>query len=184
MEAEDDSGVMQSIQLGDSAKLAVLFEKYHLPLFRFLLHLSGDRTLSEDLVQEVFFRVLKYAHSYDLRQSFRVWLYQAARHAYLDSLRKRRSEFPVEHALGIRSGEPMPEEKFTRKQDLQFLGQALAKLPEAKRAVLVLSRFQGLRYEEIGEILQIEAGAVKVRIYRALRELRETFHELQGEKPV
>ncbi len=76
----------------------------------------------------------------------------------------------------------MPEELFARKQDVQFLHRALQKLPEDKRDVLVLSRFQNLRYEEIARILECEVGTVKVRVYRALKQLRETFCELRGEK--
>lgn len=74
----------------------------------------------------------------------------------------------------------MPEEWFAREQDLATLQKALAKLAVEKREVLVLSRFHDLRYEEIGRILQCEVGTVKVRVYRALKELRETFCALQG----
>jgi RNA polymerase sigma-70 factor (ECF subfamily) len=76
----------------------------------------------------------------------------------------------------------MPEELFARKQDTLFLRKALQQLPEEKRDVLVLSRFQNLRYEEIARILECEVGTVKVRVYRALKQLRETFCELRGEK--
>jgi RNA polymerase sigma factor (sigma-70 family) len=58
----------------------------------------------------------------------------------------------------------------------------LLKLPEDKREVLVLSRYQDLRYEDIAAILRCEVGTVKVRVYRALKELRETFHQLRGDK--
>jgi len=78
----------------------------------------------------------------------------------------------------------MPEELFARKQDVQYLRQALHQLPEDKRDVLVLSRFHNLRYEEIARIMECEAGTVKVRVYRALKLLRETFCELRGEKAV
>ncbi len=76
----------------------------------------------------------------------------------------------------------MPEELFTRKQDISFLNDALNRLPRDRREVLVLSRFHDLRYEQIAQILNCEVGAVKVRVYRALKELRETFSQLQ-EKP-
>ena len=78
----------------------------------------------------------------------------------------------------------MPEELFARKQDVHFLHRALHQLPEDKRDVLVLSRFHNLRYEEIARIMECEVGTVKVRVYRALKQLRETFCELRGEKAV
>jgi RNA polymerase sigma-70 factor (ECF subfamily) len=62
-----------------------------------------------------------------------------------------------------------------------FLQEALQKLPDDKREILVLSRFHNLRYEDIGQILNCEIGTVKVRVYRALKELREKFCELRGE---
>lgn len=182
MEIPTDNSVMQLVQGGETAQLAVLFERYHVALFRYLLHLSGDRALSEDLVQEVFFRILKYARSFDPKQPFTVWIYQMARNVLADARHKRRAEAPSEEAPEVRSLEPMPEELFTRKEDVRFLRDALRRLPEDRREVLVLSRFQELRYEQIARILQCEVGAVKVRIYRALRELRETFCEIRGER--
>jgi RNA polymerase sigma factor (sigma-70 family) len=173
---------MKLVQAGDSASLAVLFERHHLALFRYLLQLSRNRALSEDLTQEVFFRVLKYAGSYDPALPFAVWLYRMGRNAYFDSLRSRSAEPLGGETEEIRSSEPMPEELFTRKQDAVFLHEALEQLPEDKREVLVLSRFHDLRYQDIAQILKCEVGTVKVRVYRALKELREKFCELRGEK--
>ncbi len=76
----------------------------------------------------------------------------------------------------------MPEELFTRKEERMMLEEALQNLSEEKREVLVLSRFHDLRYQEIAKIMKCEVGTVKVRVYRALRELREKFCELRGEK--
>jgi len=182
VETQSDSAVMKLVQAGDSAQLAVLFERYHAALFRYLLPMTRSRALSEDLVQEVFFRVLKYARSYDPSLPFPVWLYGTARHAYLDALRKQRGEVAGADISETRSAEPMPEEVLARKQDRAFLQEALGQLPEGKREVLVLSRFHNLRYEDIARILQCEVGTVKVRVYRALKELREKFCELRGEK--
>jgi RNA polymerase sigma-70 factor (ECF subfamily) len=159
-----------------------LFERYHLALFRYLLQLTRNRALSEDLVQEVFFRVLKYAASYDPSLAFSVWLYRMARNAYFDSLRRGRNEVPGEEIGEPRSPEPLPEELLTRQEDTMFLQEALQKLPEDKREVLVLSRFHDLRYEDIALILKCEIGTVKVRVYRALKELREKLCELRGER--
>ena len=182
MESQTDSAVMKLVQAGDSSQLATLFERYHVALFRYLLHLTRNRALSEDLVQEVFFRVLKYAHSYDPRFSFPGWLYGMARNTCFDSLHKGRAEQTVAEMGDIRSSEPMAEELISRRQDAMHLQEALQKLPEDKREVLILSRFHNLRYEDIARILHCEIGTVKVRVYRALKELREKFCEVRGEK--
>jgi RNA polymerase sigma factor (sigma-70 family) len=182
VQTQTDNSLMRLVQAGDTTQLALLFERHHVALFRYLLHLTSDRMLSEDLVQEVFLRVLKYTRSYDPSLSFRVWLYGMARNAYFDSLRKRRREVSSNGEMGeIASSEPMPEEISSSKQDAMFLREALMQLPVEKREVLVLSRFHELRYEEIARILKCEIGTVKVRVYRALKELREKFCELRGE---
>ena len=182
MNSETDSSLMQRVQAGETAQLALLFERHHVALFRYALALTGDRALSEDLVQEVFFRVIKYARSYDPNLSFRVWLYGMARNAHFDSRNKRRHEV-LDHPLHeIESSEAMPDEVLNQKQNAQLLQEALLRLPPERREVLMLSRFHDLRYDEIGRILNCEVGAVKVRVYRALKELREKFSQLCGEK--
>src|SRR4051794_13191759 len=175
---------MELIRQGDTAQLALLFERHHLGLFRYLVAMTRDRALSEDLVQEVFFRVLKYARTYDVAQSFSAWLFGMARNAYFDSRNKRRGELSTVELDEMRSSEPMAEEMFSKKQDALLLRKALDNLPEEKRELLLLSRFQNLRYEEIARILGCEIGTVKVRVYRALKELREKFCDLRGEKVV
>jgi RNA polymerase sigma factor (sigma-70 family) len=180
--SESDSALMKRVQAGETWQLALLFERYHVALFRYVLGLTGDRALSEDLVQEVFFRVIKYARSYDPNLSFRVWLYGMARNAHFDTRHKRRHEVPDHPMQEIESSEPMPDEILSRKQNAKLLQKALLRLSPERREVLILSRFHNLRYEEIGSILKCEAGAVKVRVYRALKDLREKFAQLCGEK--
>lgn len=182
MEILSDSALMERVQAGDTAEFALLFERYHLGVFRYVLHLTNNRALSEDLVQEVFFRALKYARSFDGRLSFPAWIYSMARNAYFDSVRKGNREISNVEAVEVRSPEPMPEEVIARKQDVAFLEEALQQLPRDKREVLVWSRYQNLGYEEIARILECEVGAVKVRVYRALKELRGKFCDLRGEK--
>jgi RNA polymerase sigma-70 factor (ECF subfamily) len=173
---------MRRVQAGETAQLAVLFERYHLPLFRYLLHLTGNRAFSEDLVQECFLRVLKYSASYDPSFAFQVWLYRMARNAYFDARHKHRLEVKDGEISEVRSPEPIAEELLARKEDTLLLQEALEKLPEEKREVLVLSRFHNLRYEDIAALLKCETGTVRVRAYRALKELREKFCELRGER--
>lgn len=168
--------------MGDTAQLAFLFERHHVALFRYLLRMTRNHSLSEDLVQDVFFRVLKYARSYDLDASFPRWLYGMAHNAYRDSRHKTRGEQPAASIPETPSHDPLAEELLGRKQDVQLLEEALERLPDDKREVLVMNRYHGLRYEDIAAILKCEIGTVRVRAYRALKELRETFHELRGDK--
>src|SRR5437868_8169086 len=91
-----DEDLMVQVREGVGEMLAVLFDRYQNPLFNFYCRLTGDRTLSEDLVQDGFYRILKYRHTYRPGTSFRSWMYQIARNARLDNLKKQHVEVPVE----------------------------------------------------------------------------------------
>ena len=178
---------MQRVRDGDVARMAVLFERHHRALFGFFARLTSSRDLSEDLVQDVFFRMLKYRHTYQDSSQFTAWMYQIARNVHADSLQKRRLEVvPLDDPDQARpepagSG-PNAAEQLERRQDVRLLRRALAALPPSQREVLVLSRFQNLKYEQIAEILACETGAVKVRVFRAVRALSRIFHELANER--
>lgn len=174
-----DDALMSRVRDGDVQALAPLFDRHHAALLNFYVRTTGDRASSEDLVQEVFTRILKYRRTYRPGSRFLTWMYQIARHARLDYLRKRRGEIEWDDAYAPRSQQSDPAESAQR---LKWLAAALRCLPDDKRELLVLSRFQGLRYEAIAQVLNCEAGAVKVRVHRAMRELREHFRRIaEGE---
>src|SRR5579872_1271579 len=83
---------MKEVREGELASMAVLFERHHRSLFNYFVHLNGNRELSEDLVQDVFFRMLKYRRTYQPDRSFTAWMYQIARNAHVDSISKRKFE--------------------------------------------------------------------------------------------
>jgi RNA polymerase sigma factor (sigma-70 family) len=186
-----DEILMTEVRSGDLRKLAVLFERHHRPLYNFFVQTTGSTDRSEDMVQEVFFRLLRYRHTYDEARPFTAWLYQIARNIRLEGARKRRGELQlvtageqdaVDPALEPVTPEPDAEEALRRRQEIELLRRALRLLPDDKRELLVLSRFQKLPYEQIAQILGCEVGAVKVRVYRAVRELGQTYLELMGRR--
>lgn len=142
---------------------------------------------SEDLVQEVFFRILKFRHTFRAENTFRAWMYQVARNVHVDTLRKRRKEiaFPQTgegEVIDFPSGNPLPDESYAKQQQVALLREALAGMTPEKRELLVLSRFQELRYDEIAAITDCELNTVKVRIHRALKDLSSRFQALAGER--
>lgn len=176
-----DNRLMEDVKIGKVEKLAVLFEKYHVSLFNFFLRLTGNRNTSEDLVQEVFMRILKYRSTYQGRSKFTLWMYQIARNAHIDYLRKRKEELPLDEQWSEpETLESSPAEKLEEGQDILLLRQALAKLPLKKREVLILSRYQDLKYIEIAELLGCHIGTVKAHVHRAVKELGKIYFELQG----
>jgi len=182
-----DNALMGLVSNGEVAKMAVLFERHHRPLFRYFVSMNRNRELSEDLVQDVFFRMLRYRASYDPNQSFTAWMYQIARNANVDQAQKRRGEVVGIDEFDDRRPEPAseamgPEENAARGQDLALLKRALDRLPSDKKEILVLSRFQDMKYEDIAALLGCEVGTVKVRVFRAMRALEQAYFALAGEK--
>jgi RNA polymerase sigma-70 factor (ECF subfamily) len=179
----EDEQIMQEVRAGAVGRLEALFERHHRPLFRYFMHLSSNRAVSEDLVQEVFFRILKYRHTYEPTTSFRAWMYQIGRNAFLDQAGKGKAEVALPETVAeISSPEALPDRQAQSRQEAALLHRALAALPREKREVLVMSRFLDLKYEEIASVLKCETGTVKVRVYRALRELGDRFFALGGER--
>jgi RNA polymerase sigma factor (sigma-70 family) len=172
-----DEELMLYVRNGVGEMLAVLFDRYQVPLFNFFYRLTDNRAMSEDLVQDAFYRILKYRQSYQPGSSFRTWMYQIARNARADLFNKQRKEVPEEAApLAV----VLPMDPLHDQQQISRLKEALMLLPEDKRELLVLSRFQELKYQEIADLLQCQVGTVKVRVHRALQELKENFRRLEN----
>lgn len=181
MTMHTDEQVMARVQAGEVEMLALLFERHHVHLFNFLLRLTADRSLSEDLVQEVFMRILKYSSSFRGDSRFTTWMFQIGRNCLIDQMRARRPEVSLDEAWEQEpSSLPRPEEKVESEQEADLLARAMERLPLRKREVLLLSRFQDLKYQEIAGMLRCSVESVKVQVHRSLQELRRHYFELQG----
>ena len=177
----DDSQLMEEVRDGRVEKLAVLFEKHHIALYNFFLRLTGNKGTSEDLVQDVFCRILKYRSTYKGESKFTTWMYQIARNAHIDFLRKKKEELPLEDQWQeTQSPEASPTEMLELDRDIAMMRQALSKLSLKKREVLILSRFQNLKYREIAELLDCHIGSVKANVHRAIKELGKIYGDLSG----
>ena len=171
-----DNELMAGVRDGDVDKLATLFERNHKRLFNFFLRTTGSRPSSEDLVQEVFMRMLKYRHTFRSGSEFAPWMYQMARNASADHFERVGREPIVPSADGELPERPAAgrsaAEELVREETAARVRAALLRLPPEKREVLVLSRYELLRYEEIAALLGCSVGAVKLRVHRALKDLR------------
>ena len=179
-----DHELMIAVRAGEVARLGDLFERHQLPLFGFFVRLTSDRTTAEDLVQAVFHRVLKYRRTYRDEGKFSAWLYHLARRVAADHSR-RHARAPIA-ADPADLPDPVDEaphagEQTARAEDIAFMQTALAALPLDQREVLILHRFQHLRYDEIARLLNVSVGAAKVRAHRALSALRDHYFKLRRE---
>jgi len=186
VDSTNDELLMLRVRDGEVEKLGVLYERHRTALFNFFVRLTGSSTVSEDLVHDVFLRMLKYRHTFEGGNRFTSWMYQVARNAHCDSWRKRQHEVSLDARASdereaVPSADPAPDLKLRQSQETTLLQTALDGLSLESREVLILSRFQNLKYEEIARILDCGVGAVKMRVHRALGELREKFSRLTGE---
>ena len=172
---------MLKVKSGQLDQLGLLFERYNRPLYGFFLRLTGDEELSEDLVQNVFVRIIKYRHTYKGDGKFSTWMYHMARNLFADHYRKEKRrgyKEDLDVADRYQTNDDNVEKSKIASEELGLLQLAMDRLPEDKREILVLSKYQGMKYKDIADLLEITESAVKVRIFRALKELRVCYEKM------
>ncbi|MCD8538680.1 MAG: RNA polymerase sigma factor [Leadbetterella sp.] len=169
-----DEQAMMAVVSGDLDKAAVLYERYKRPVLGYFHRSSVNRDTGEDLMQQVFYRIIHYRKSFSDGYVFKPWLFRIARNVLQDFIQKNRNVFS-----GLDERMEMEEEKtYDQEQEYQ-LKRALEMLPQEYREVILLSRYEELKYDEIAEILQISVSLVKVRVHRGLKILREIYFQME-----
>lgn len=172
---------MIKVKDGDVTKLGLLFERYKKPLFGFFYGMNKDAALSEDLVQNVFFRILKYRYLFRGEGDFRTWMFHIARNVNHDHFRKIKwkGKDDLDQWQNLLSNNENRQTEIQKDEELQLLSLALEKLSAEKREIILLSKYQEKKYREIGEILGCSEGTVKVKVFRALQELKDVYRKLE-----
>ena len=176
-----DHEIMLNVKNGDIQKLGHLFDKYSKGLYNYFNLQIRDSSNSEDLVQNVFYNILKYRHTFKDGANFKTWMYTIARNekiGYLKGRKYLKIDTNPEHA---EADSQTPEDKLVNKADMTQLNMALEGISHDNRELIILNRFNGLPYAQIAEILNCGIGALKVRMHRAIKELKEQFHRVSGE---
>jgi RNA polymerase sigma-70 factor (ECF subfamily) len=185
MESEA-SAVARGLRRRDPDLLDRLIEQYQHRLLRYLVYLSGNRELAEDLFQETWIRVLERGHQYDGRREFSTWLYAVARNLTIDYLRKKspvsldglmenEDHAPVEPA----DTRPSAWELVAQRQQADRISAALLGIPAEYREAIVLRFQDGLALDEIAAVTGAPVGTVKSRIYRGLNLLMGPLEGIQ-----
>ena len=179
---ESDEQLIRWVAAGEPAYLGALFERHHVSLYQFCLQLTRNRSLSEDLVQDVFMKILKKAKSFRGEGSVKAWMFNIARNTTFDLLRKNKyragSEFENsrEEPIDVQS----TEQVITHGQTLKQVTQALSSLPESTREIIWLGRFVFDNYQDLGQALDCKASTARVRMHRAMQQLNDAFVQLHG----
>ncbi|WP_207763899.1 RNA polymerase sigma factor [Flagellimonas pacifica] len=173
---------MMKVKSGDLDKLGLLYERHKKKLFGFFYNLGNNPSVSEDLVQNVFVRVLKYRKSYSGDGSFAAWMFRMARNVNYDyhkAMAKQSISLgmsPDDMKVGA---EDHLNDGYENEGNKVLLQKALSLLPDEKREMLVLSKYRELKFSEIAKIVGCTEGAAKVRVHRALKDLRAIFLQLE-----
>src|SRR5438552_3968990 len=169
---QPDLGVLRKAQRGDERAFTLIVRTYEGPVFNYVLRLVGDRSLAEDLTQEVFLRVFQGLPKFSLRCRFTTWLYQVTKNRVLDELRatERRPRLTV--ALDDIPPLEVVDAPFERVEAIDTLWRSVEELNVDLKMALLLRDVVGLSYTEIADSLEITLATVKWRIYKAREEVQ------------
>ena len=171
--AQPDPGVLRKAQRGDERAFSLILRAYETPVYNYVLRLvNGDRSLAEDLTQEVFLRVFQGLPKFSLRCKFTTWLFQVTKNRVLDELRavERRPRALV--ALDDIAPLEVLDAPVERLEEMDSLWRAVEALTVDLKMALLLRDVVGLSYTEIADSLEITLATVKWRIYKAREEVQ------------
>ncbi len=174
-----DGRLILRLRNGDMQALGELYERYKTRVFRTALAITHDRSAAEDILQECFLRVLRYADSLRTDIPLQMWLYRVAvNQSYTWVQRRKRYIRPLESILGLVAPLSLLPESFVERSELQDLvRRAIIRLPLSHRVVVVLFYLENLSLKEIAEVMEIPEGTVKSRLHYARRTLKKLLSE-------
>jgi RNA polymerase sigma factor (sigma-70 family) len=171
----EDEAVMKHVQEGNLEEMSVLFERYHLRICNFFFRLTYNMEISQDLTQNLFYRMIKYKNSYKSEYSVKSWMFQIARNLHADFCREEKNAGEIILKEDSFRSDVVDETDTYTEDDYKRLENAISVLPPAQKEMIILSRYQGLKYEEISEIMNQSVPAIKVAIHRAIKQLRGIY---------
>ena len=181
----DDAGLLAALRAGELGAFNSLVARHQRSLINFFYHLCWDRQGAEDCAQEVFLRVYSHLNSYEPQAKFTTFLFRIARNLWIDRMRSAAvhgKPLSLEAPAGgegrslqerVASRVQSPVEILAREEQQDALRRAIDQLPEEQKAVVILSEIQGMKYQDIGEILGVPVGTVKSRMHTAMEKLKD-----------
>ena len=171
---------MIKVQNGQTEALGLLYERYKRMLFSFFYQMTNEASQSEDLVQNVFYRVLKYKKQYQGKGTFKSWIFTIARNAFTDEyrkLKKKKTTVIDEYSNHFIEHENA-ETKIDKQERSELLQKALSSLNNEKRELIVMIKLNEMKYREVAEIMNMNESTVKVKVFRIMKELQYNYQTL------
>ena len=180
---------MLDVRDGSATAFEELVARYQDRLVALLRHMVGNHQQAEDLAQDVFLRVYRARTGYKPGAKFATWLFTIANRVAANALRdrSRRREVslrsrdsgplgvrPLDHILRASSGQ-MPARRLAKSESREIVRMAVESLDERQRMAVLLNKFEGMSYAEIGEVMQLSPPAIKSLLWRARENLREVL---------
>ncbi|WP_244520522.1 RNA polymerase sigma factor SigY [Fictibacillus solisalsi] len=167
--------MIKQAKKGDHHALSLLLQQNYSILFHYLLKITTNRSVTEDLVQETMLKCIQKIGMYEEKAKFSSWLISIASHLYMDQIRKQRTEKKYNEKFKQARG--LKWKAMTSNEEWSELLDALCVLNEETRIPLILKHYYGYTYDEIGRMLKIPAGTAKSRVHNGLKFIREELDD-------
>ncbi|MFZ1939009.1 MAG: sigma-70 family RNA polymerase sigma factor [Terracidiphilus sp.] len=189
LDPSSDAAIMLRVAEGDEAGFNYLAQKYHRPMIHFLFRMVGNHAVAEELAQEVFLRVYRARSSYRAEARFSTWLYRIATNLAVNHARDTKHERTAQTVYldaadeetgttpDLADDDPSAEESMLRDERMAAIRKHVLALPERQRMAVLMHKYQGMDYRQIGEVLKLSESATKSLLFRAYQTLREKLKD-------
>ena len=189
LDPKSDAAIMLRVAEGDEAGFNYLATKYHRPMIHFLYRMVGNQAVAEELAQEVFLRVYRARSSYRAEARFTTWLYRIATNLAVNHARDTRHERSAQTVYldqpdeetgttpDVADDEPTAEQQLLRDERMAAIRRHVMALPERQRMAVLMHKYQGMDYRQIGDVLKLSESATKSLLFRAYQTLRDKLKD-------
>lgn len=177
----DDNLLIKKVQQGDARAFTELVNRWHTKIHRFAFRFFADADEANEITQKTFIKTYQKVKDLDDPDRFGSWIYRVANNLCLDELKRagrRKStalEAWVEQSGDVKSDIQSPAAELQQKELGEIIQQALLILPDEQRVVIILKEYEGLKFREIAEILEVPESTVKSRLYYGLKATRRVL---------
>ena len=185
----EDSEVMLELKAGNMTAFDYLLGKYRRPIVHFMLRMTRNQAVAEELAQEVFLRIYRSRETYRAEARFSTWLYRIATNLGVNHARDTRHERTASTVYldetdpetgsspDVADGTPLAEATMLRDERMGAIREFVEALPERQRTAVLMHKYEGMDYKQIGEVLKLSESATKSLLFRAYQTLRGTLKD-------